>query len=46
LFPESNDTFFTDHHYARWVFARDARGSVTHLLYCEDGKEMRADKVS
>jgi RimJ/RimL family protein N-acetyltransferase len=46
LFPESNDTFFTDHHYARFVFSRDERGSVTQLLYCEDGKEMRADRVS
>jgi len=46
LFPESDDAFFTDHHYARFVFARDERGSVTHLLYCEDGKEMQANKIS
>jgi len=46
LFPESNDAFFTDHHYARWVFTRDERGSVTHLVYCEDGKEIRADRIS
>jgi RNA polymerase sigma factor (sigma-70 family) len=45
LFPESEDAFFTDHHYARWVFARDGRGSVTHLVYSEDGKEMRADRI-
>ena len=46
LFPESHDTFFTDHHYARFVFARGERGSVTHLFYREDGKEMRANKIS
>jgi RNA polymerase sigma factor (sigma-70 family) len=46
LFPESNSAFFTDHHYARFVFTRDERGLVTHLLYCENGKQLRAKKIS
>ena len=46
LFPESEASFFTDHHYARFIFAKDERGAVTHLLYREDGKEMRANKIS
>lgn len=46
LFPESDDAFFTDHHYARFVFARDERGSVTDLIYCEGEKEWRANKIS
>lgn len=46
LFPESDDAFFTDHHYARFVFARDERGSVTHLIYREGEKEWRASKIS
>ena len=46
LFPESDGTFFTDHHYARFIFTKDESGAVTHLLYCEDGKEMRANKIT
>jgi RNA polymerase sigma factor (sigma-70 family) len=46
LFPESETSFFTDHHYARFIFAKDRRGVITHLLYCEDGREMRANKIS
>jgi RNA polymerase sigma factor (sigma-70 family) len=46
LFPESENTFFTDHHYARFIFGKDNRGAITHVLYCEDGKEMRANKIS
>jgi RNA polymerase sigma factor (sigma-70 family) len=46
LFPEAADAFFTDHHYARFVFVRDEGGVITHLLYCEDGKELRARKLS
>jgi hypothetical protein len=45
LFAESEGTFFTDHHYARFIFAKNSSGAVTHLLYCEDGKEMRANKI-
>lgn len=45
LFPESESEFFTDHHYARFIFAKDERGAVTHLLYREDGFEMRANKI-
>jgi RNA polymerase sigma factor (sigma-70 family) len=45
LFPESDDTFFTDHHYARFIFVTDKRGVVTEMVYCEDGKEMRAKKI-
>ncbi len=45
LFPESETAFFTDHHYARIIFAKDERGRVTHLLYCEDGMEIRANKI-
>lgn len=44
LFPESESAFFTDHHYARFIFAKDERGAVSHLLYREDGREMRANK--
>lgn len=46
LFPESENTFFTDHHYARFIFTKDERGAVTHLLYCEDEREMRASKIT
>lgn len=45
LFPESEAEFFTDHHYARFIFSKDERGAVTHLIYREDGLEMRADKI-
>jgi len=45
LFPESESTFFTDHHYARFIFAKDGSGAVTHLLYREEGKEIRANKT-
>jgi GNAT superfamily N-acetyltransferase len=45
LFPESEGEFFTDHHYAQIVFAKDEGGAVTHLFYREDGREMRANKV-
>jgi RNA polymerase sigma factor (sigma-70 family) len=44
LFPETESAFFTDHHYAQFVFARDESGAVTHLFYREDGREMRANK--
>ena len=46
LFPESESEFFTDHHYARFVFSKDKGGATTHLLYRYDGKEMRATKIS
>ena len=46
LFPESDDAFFTDHHYARFVFGRNEGGSVTHLMYHESGKEWRANKIT
>jgi RimJ/RimL family protein N-acetyltransferase len=46
LFPEAEDAFFTDHHYAQFIFVRDERGVVTHLLYREEGREFRASKIS
>lgn len=45
LFPESRDVFFTDHHFARLLFGRDQSGAVSHLTYCEDGREIKATRV-
>jgi RNA polymerase sigma factor (sigma-70 family) len=45
LFPESESRFFIKMHYAQVEFIRNQQGQVTGLIYCESGKEMRADRV-
>ena len=45
LYPESEIRFFTQNHYGQIEFVRDEQERVTHLVYRENGKQLRANKI-